>query len=122
MYLPFQYILEHKVDADRIIVLSDNECNYWMNGNGPNWYYRIPNDDTVQKVVSRYRREINPNFWVHAVDLAGYGTQQFIGEKTHIVAGWSEKLFEFILMAEQGEGSLIKRIENYKVFGEEMTA
>ena len=124
MYLPFQYILNHKTNADRIIVLSDNECNYWMNRNGTrySWYYNRPNDDTVQKVVDRYRREVNPNFWVHAVDLAGYGTQQFIGEKTNIVAGWSEKLFEFILMAEQGEGSLIKRIKNYKVFGEEMTA
>lgn len=126
MFLPFQYILDHKTDADRIIVLSDNECNYWISAaqNSIYSYYRCSSNDgsTVQTVVNQYRREVNPNFWVHAVDLQGYGTQQFIGKNTNIITGWSEKIFEFILMAEQGEGSLIKRIQNYKVFGEEMSA
>ena len=43
----------------------------------------------------------------------GYGTQQFAGPKTNIIAGWSEKIFDFILLAEQGEGTLEKTIENY---------
>ena len=50
--------------------------------------------------------------WVHAVDLQGYGTQQFIDGKTNIIAGWSEKVLEFILLAENGVDLLIKRIES----------
>jgi hypothetical protein len=47
------------------------------------------------------------------VDLQGYGTQQFHGKKTNIIAGWSEKIFDFILLAEEGEGNLEKRIKEY---------
>jgi hypothetical protein len=47
--------------------------------------------------------------------LAGYGTQQFFGGKTNIIAGWSEKILDFILLAEEGTGSLIKRIERYDI-------
>lgn len=49
----------------------------------------------------------------HAVDLQGYGTQQFSGPHTNIISGWSEKVFDFILLAEQGEGNLEKRIAEY---------
>jgi hypothetical protein len=44
----------------------------------------------------------------------GYGTQQFAGPKTNIVAGWSEKVFDFIVLAEQGEGGLEKTIAAYR--------
>ena len=117
MYLPFEYILDRKIQADRIIVLSDNECNYYLSNGGSAssfWYgMRRNGGKTVQAMADQYRREVNPNFWVHAVDLQGYGTQQFIGGKTNLIAGWSEKLFEFITLAEQGIETLEKRIENY---------
>ena len=119
MYLPFEEMIKRGIIADRIIVLSDNECNYEF-GSGTRFfgsYYH--HSSTVQALVDSYRKTANPNFWVHAVDLQGYGTQQFIGSKTNVIAGWSEKLFEFISLAEQGEDTLIKRIQNYKVFGEE---
>ena len=54
------------------------------------------------------------DLWVHAIDLQGYGTQQFHGAKTNIIAGWSEKVFEFIRLAEEGEGSLEKTIAAYE--------
>lgn len=115
MYLPFREMINRGIVADRIIVLSDNECNGQING-GYTWYRH---ESTVQSLVDAYRKKANPDFWVHAVDLQGYGTQQFIGGKTNLISGWSEKLFEFITLAEQGEDSLIKRIKNYKAFGEE---
>ena len=105
MYLPFEEILRDRIVADRIIILSDNECNYHFGD-----FY---GSRTVQTLADECRNELNPNFWVHAVDLQGYGTQQFIGNKTNIIAGWSEKVFEFITLAEQGTDSLIKRIANY---------
>jgi hypothetical protein len=67
----------------------------------------------TQSIADQYRRQTGNDLWVHAIDLQGYGTQQFTGPKTNIVAGWSEKVFQFILLAEQGEGGLEKAIENY---------
>lgn len=107
MCLPFEEILRDHIVADRIIILSDNECNYTFG----NIYY--VGNKPVQSLADECRNKLNPNFWVHAIDLQGYGTQQFIGNKTNIIAGWSEKVFEFITLAEQGTDSLIKRIANY---------
>lgn len=105
MYLPFRKMIADNVTADRIIILSDNECN-----SGGGWYSRRP----VQALADEYRRKTNNDLWVHAIDLQGYGTQQFHGKKTNIIAGWSEKVFSFINLAEQGEGTLEKAIEQYE--------
>ena len=109
MFLPFQEMLFKKIKADRVIILSDNECNsggtYYHNGA----YGRA----TVQQIADKYRKDTGNDIWVHAIDLQGYGTQQFHGSKTNIIAGWSEKVLDFILLAEQGEGTLEKTIEQY---------
>lgn len=105
MALPFQKMIDDKIKADRIIVLSDNMCNF-----GATWYNRTP----VQSIADEYRRISGHDIWVHAVDLQGYGTQQFHGAKTDIIAGWSEKIFDFIHLAEQGGGSLEKAISDYE--------
>ena len=94
-------MLDKKIKADRIIILSDNECN------SINWYSR----KTVQQMADEYRKQSNQDLWVHAIDLAGYGTQQFYGDKTNIIAGWSEKVLDFISLAESGTSNLIKMIE-----------
>lgn len=101
MNLPFEQMIRDGVKAERIIVISDNECNggYWRN--------------TVQPLADEYRRTTGNDIWVHAIDLQGYGTQQFHGAKTNIIAGWSEKVFDFIQIAEQGETTLEKTIEQY---------
>ena len=105
MDLPFEAMIRDRVKADRVIVISDNMCNA-----GYTWY----NNKPVQARADEYRRKSGNDLWVHAIDLQGYGTQQFAGPKTNIIAGWSEKVFNFILLAEQGEGSLEKAIEAYK--------
>ena len=99
-HLPFEKMIADKIKADRIIVISDNECNGgWCT--------------PVQTIADKYRRQSGNDIWVHAIDLQGYGTQQFHGKKTNIIAGWSEKVFDFIKLAEQGEGNLEKTIEQY---------
>ena len=101
MQLPFQKMISDGVKADRIIIISDNECNS---------HIRTP----VQKFADEYRRVSGNDIWVHAIDLQGYGTQQFHGPKTNIIAGWSEKVLQFIQLAENGTGALQKTIENYE--------
>lgn len=103
--LPLNYILEHNLEFDRMILLSDNEINSQFAGRG--W------KALCQSLVAKYRKEINKNFWVHAIDLLGYGTQQFAGEKTNIIAGWSEGILGFINIVESGLGDLITTIEEY---------
>lgn len=103
MQLPFVEMLDKHIHADRVIILSDNECN--------GGYWNTP----VQSYADEYRRKSGEDIWVHAIDLQGYGTQQFYGAKTNVIAGWSEKVFDFIKLAEQGEGNLVKTIESYEI-------
>lgn len=101
MGLPFEVMIKEHIKADRVIVLSDTECNHgWSR--------------PVQVLADAYRKKSGNDIWVHAIDLQGYGTQQFHGKKTNVIAGWSEKVFDFIKLAEQGEGTLEKTIEQYK--------
>lgn len=102
--LPLEKMISKNVYADRLIMLSDNEINSgWYGG-----YTR-----TCQPLADKYRNQINKNLWVHAIDLQGYGTQQFIGGKTNIIAGWSERILEFINLCEQGVTNQVKYIQNY---------
>ena len=107
MSLPLQYALEseenHKFKRpfDRVIYLSDNQCNWGKK--------------TIQTLADKYRNKYNKEFWVHAIDLLGYGTQQFCGSKFNLMSGWNEKQLEFINLAEKGLGSLIQTIENYQM-------
>ena len=98
MHAPFDAMIRDGVRADRVIVLSDNEVNSRWN-------------DPVQKVADEYRRKTGSDCWVHAIDLQGYGTQQFHGAKTDIIAGWSERVLEFVPLAEQGAGGIVAQIE-----------
>ena len=81
-------------------MFSDNEINYRY-------------ERTCQSFVDIYKEKINPNLWIHAVDLQGYGTQQFIGKNTNIIAGWSERVLEFINLAESGIDNIVTKIEKY---------
>jgi hypothetical protein len=108
--LPFQYLLKNNINVDRIIMLSDNEINSrWENYYG--WGRRTP----CQDFANAYRNRVNNDVWVHAVDLMGYGTQQFKGHHTNIIAGWSERIFDFIDMAEKGIDTLVNKIQNYNI-------
>lgn len=110
MSLPFKYMIKNHIDCDRIIILSDNECN------SESWNWRLRREDggkVVQVLADKYRSMTGKDIWVHAIDLQGYGTQQFAGKKVNIISGWSEKVFEFIHLVEQEEGTLKKAISEY---------
>ena len=55
MQLPFEYLVKEKIHVDRIIVLSDNQCNWPYSGG------------TIQQNADTYRKSVNtrtttPNF------------------------------------------------------------
>ena len=107
MDLPLTYALKEDATRDlkpfdRVIYFSDNECNSSLYGL-----------KTCQGLIDQYRREYNPDLWVHGVDLQGYGTQQFCGKNVNVIAGWSDKVLQFINLAETGVGTLVTTIEAY---------
>lgn len=100
MSLPLRYLIKKEISVDRIILFSDNEvnCRY---------------DNVMQQYIDIYRNKINPDVWIHAIDIQGYGTQQFKGKNVNIIAGWSEKVLEFIYKAEEGIDTLVSSIDDY---------
>jgi precorrin-6B methylase 2 len=102
LQLPLQEMINNRIKADRLITISDNMINF-------NW------SNTCEHLAAEYRRKVNSELWVHAIDLQGYGTQQFDGARTNIIAGWSEKVLDFISLAETDRAKQVEMIENYGV-------
>jgi hypothetical protein len=109
-----KYLLDKNIKVDRIIIFSDNEANEQYTSLGWGWGERI--NKTTQQLFDEYRRKINHNCWLHAIDLEGYGTVQFNEYDNHVnlIAGWSEKLLNFIPLVERGADGIVKEIENYE--------
>lgn len=105
MVAAFRCLMESGFDADRLIMLSDNEINGLMD------YYAY----TMQKELDKYRRLVGHKVWCHAIDLQGYGTQQFEGPQVNIMAGWSDNVLRFMGIAEAGFGGIVQEIEAMEV-------
>lgn len=102
----FDKLMRTGFDADRVVVLSDNEVNGGWWGD---------NKHTIQSKMNAYRSKVGHDVWCHAIDLQGYGTQQFIGPKTNIIAGWSEQVLRFISLAEHGFGCITDGIDMWEL-------
>ena len=102
-----EYMIAKKLNLDRLIIFTD--CQLWNSDTYND--YSNPNSD-FQKLWHQYLKEINPNTKLYLVDLAGYGTTVFPeGEKNVVcIAGWNEKLIDFISMVETNPTTMIGRI------------
>ena len=99
----FRRAVIDRVDCDRMVFLSDNEVNRDCT--------QRSGKKCLQANLERYRTLVGHRVWLHAVDLAGYGTTQFAGVDTSFTAGWSEKVLSFMALAEQGTGSMEAAVE-----------
>lgn len=113
--LPFDYMLKEKAFFDRVIIISDNEMNAGKMNKVPYSGWGRPRENTngatCQSRLDRVRKEINPDLWLHGIDLVGYGTQQFTGGKYSFLAGWNETVFDVIKYNEEGTGDFVSLIE-----------
>ena len=85
----FELIRNAKRQYDRIILLSDNECNtrsYWSG-------------DWVSGAYKKYVHDV-ANPYVYAVDLAAYGTTPISGDKVNYYFGYGFAMFEDIASKE----------------------
>lgn len=94
----FELATDLDIDVDRIVILSDNVVN--------------GSKDLIQRDLEKYRKHVGHDVWCHAWDLQGYGTTQFDGAKTNILAGWSDRGLSQIAMAERGTNALIADVES----------
>lgn len=109
MVTAIDYIIDRKIKVDRIIVFSDMQAYDHSLGYGRNV------ESEVENKLAQYRKEVNPDVWVHSIDLSGEGTVKAKGPKVNLIAGWSERIFEFIVLSEGSEGNIIDRIANYQI-------
>ena len=85
----FELIRNAKRQYDRIILLSDNECNarsYWSG-------------DWVSGAYKKYVHDV-ANPYVYAVDLASYGTTPIAGDRVNYYFGYGFAMFEDIASKE----------------------
>jgi hypothetical protein len=89
-----EYLIKNKIKVDRIVVLSDMQCY-----DSSSWY---DGRRSVAEYLKQYRRQFNKNCYAHFFDLCGYGTRQTASKNSldNVVAGFSEKIFDQILIHE----------------------
>lgn len=81
---------------DRIVVLSDMQG--WVG-------YTSPEAD-----FQAYKRANGVDPYIYSIDLAGYGSAQFCNDRVLALAGFSEKLFDVMKLAEQDRNAIIEEI------------
>lgn len=96
--------LDEKVD--RILIFSD------MQAYTETWGYPCKNN--CQSWVANYKKQVS-NLWVHSIDLAGYGTSKIAVDNVNLIAGWSDKILDFIYQVEAGGKDLIDTINDYQI-------
>ena len=95
----FELIHNAKRQYDRIILLSDNECNIRNSWSG-NW---------VSGAYKKYVHDV-ANPYVYAVDLASYGTTPIAGDRVNYYFGYGFAMFEDIASKEFNPSAHIEAI------------
>ena len=100
--LAFNWARNINKKYDRVVILSDNES----------WAERSYGS-SVQDAYEAYKRAVDANPWVYAIDITGYGTRDLKGHRLIGLTGWSDKLFDFMKYAEQGQTltNVVKNLE-----------
>lgn len=100
----FELIRNAKRQYDRIILLSDNECNarsYWSG-------------DWVSGAYKKYVHDV-ANPYVYAVDLASYGTTPVAGDRVNYYFGYGFAMFEDIASKEFNPSAHIEAIRKIAI-------
>lgn len=117
-----EYLIRNGVKVDRIIMLTDGvlwdtgdrdfECQIQHGSHG----YTGQKDPALKTAMDQYRRQVNPDVWLHIVDLAGYGTTPIwidYKQKVNFIAGFGDAVFTFIPKVEAGLEPIVDEINGY---------
>lgn len=87
---------------DRVMILSDQES--WADYSG-----------NVSSSYEAYKKATSCDPFVFAIDIQGYGTMDLQkSSKVFHLTGWSERLLDFVGVAEQGD-TLLKHIRSIEI-------
>jgi len=95
--LVFKYAEETGKKYDRIIIISDNQS--WQDSYS-SWGYYVVGGSQAQ--YNKYKKNMNVDPFVYAIDVQGYGTKDLSSPKCIHLAGWSDRLLDFIGIYEKG--------------------
>ncbi|TAK05099.1 TROVE domain-containing protein [Patescibacteria group bacterium] len=114
-YLAVRHLRETKTRVDRIILFSDMQCYDSAQAAHGMWHESV-RDASLAEELRRYRSQVNPGVFLYSVDLAGYGTAQFPSDEPRValLAGWSERLLEFIPSYEEDGTQAVARIARWE--------
>lgn len=116
-WLGMEWLNKNREKVDRIILLSDQQC--YSTSGGYNAYtgggYGSRGESLAEQ-FEEYKAKVSPKCVLHSVDLAGHGTSQFPKDDGSVVllAGFSERIFEFVSRYETGKGDAISAIKTTK--------
>ena len=104
-YLVLQDMITKKIKADRIMLFSDmqlySDTGFWER------------HDSFATLWKKYKKSINPKAKLYSFDLAGYGQSTIPQDEkgTYLLAGWSEKVFDFVRAMEEDPAIAVKTIK-----------
>lgn len=85
---------------DRIILLSDMQG--WVGNHAPSAEFNA------------YKKSTGADPKVYSFDLQGYGSMQFPERNIFCIAGFSDKIFETMVLLEQDKNALVNKIKEVK--------
>lgn len=103
-YLVVKDLIDRCVVVDKVMIFTD--CQLWNNAG----------NDSIESLWKRYRKNVAPDAKLYLFDLAGYSKSPLDlskGNGVHLVAGWSDKIFDVMSAIESGQSAVetIQRIE-----------
>lgn len=92
-YLVIHDLLQRNVVMDKVMLFTD--CQLWNSNN---------NGNHIESLWKQYRYQCAPNAKLYLFDLAGYGQAplQLRSDGVHLIAGWSDKIFDVLAAIDEG--------------------
>lgn len=113
-YKVIRDLIANNIFADRIIFFTDMQLyNY---SRDLSMYLNSDESESIQSLMTQYRKVINPKAMVIVNDMRGYTNQLFHEHdpKAITVTGFNANIFKFINIMEQNSNALVKIVESYE--------
>lgn len=96
-YLVIHDLSTRRAVTDKVMLFTD--CQLWNSNGGSNH---------IQEQWVYYKQHIAPQAKLYLFDLAGYGQAplQLLQNDVHLIAGWSDKVFDVLAAIENGSSAL----------------
>jgi hypothetical protein len=118
------WLNQNNIRVDKILIFSDMQTYTADSGRdislmqmylGVNHKLNQSKTKTLAEEIQLYRQNINPHVKVFSIDLAGYGQISMPKkDNVYLLNGWSEKIFDFLDLADKKSTEQLEIIDNYE--------